>query len=86
MCCSFAYREVLDKVLGFVPQLAIEDELASPFQQQQLIKSLKDVNAGLVNSAHNGSASVDNTAHCSHYNGCCSRIQTYICMHAYSVC
>ena len=70
------YREVFDKVSGVVTQLAIEDQLAASFQKQQLVKSLKDVNAGLVDGAHNGPASVHNVAHGPHDDGSCSCIKT----------
>ena len=61
--------EVVDEVLGVLAQLAIEDGLTPPLQQQQLIKGLKDVDAGLVDGAHNGPASVDDVAHCTHHDG-----------------
>ena len=73
-----AHREVLDEMLGLVAQLSVEDELPAPLQQQQLIKGLKDVDAGLVDGAHYCPACVDNVAHCAHHNGCCSRIQSCI--------
>ena len=75
---SAADQEILDEMLGLVTQLPVEDELPAPLQQQQLIKGLKDVDAGLVDGAHNGPARVDNVAHCAHHNGCCSRIQACI--------
>lgn len=65
-------------------QLAIEDGLPSTLQQQQLIKRLKDVDGGLVNGAHNGSACVDNVAYSTHDDGCCSGIQTCRVMRAVS--
>ena len=77
-----ACLEVLNEVVRVDSQLAIEDRLPSTLQQQQLIKRLKDVDAGLVNGAHNGSASVHNVAHSTHDNGCCSGIQTWICTQA----
>ena len=70
-----AHREVLDKVFRLVAQLAIEDELSTPLQQQQLIKCLEDVNAGLVDGADNGPPCVHYVAHCAHHNGCCPRIK-----------
>ena len=73
-----SHREVFDKLLGLVAQLSIEDELPAPLQQQQLIKGLKDVDAGLVDGAHNGPACVDDVTHCSHDNGCSSSIQSYM--------
>ncbi len=71
-------------MLGLVAQLSVEDELPAPLQQQQLIKRLKDVDARLVDGAHNCPACVDDVTHCSHYNGCCSRVQaciSLICRH-----
>ena len=67
--------EVLDKILGIFAQLTIEDGFTTSLQQQQLIKGLKDVNTGLVNSAHNCPACVDNVAHGTHHNGSSSGIQ-----------
>ena len=71
--------EVLNEILGVFAQLAIEDGLPSPLQQQQLIKGLKDVNAGLVDGADYGASCVDNVAHCSHHNG--SRPCVQSCKH-----
>ena len=67
--------EVLNEVLGVSTQLAIEDGLTAPLQQQQLIKRLEDVNAGLVDGAHNGPAGVDDVSHCTHHDGGSSGIQ-----------
>ncbi len=75
---SAAHREILDEMLGLVAQLSIEDELPASLQQQQLIKGLKDVDAGLVDGAHNCPACVDNVTHRPHHNSCCSRIQACI--------
>ncbi len=73
-----AYREVVNEAARVFAQLPIEDALSSPLQQQQLIKGLKDVNAGLVNGTHNRPARVDNVAHRPHDNSCSSSIQTCI--------
>ena len=73
-----AYREVVNEAAGVFAQLPIEDTLASPLQQQQLIKGLKDVNAGLVNGTHDCPARVDNVAHRPHHNSRSSSIQTCI--------
>ena len=67
--------EVLDKILGIFAQLAIEDGFTTSLQQQQLIKGLKDVDAGLVDGAHDRPACVDNVAHSTHHNGSSSGIQ-----------
>jgi len=75
---SAAHREIFDEMLGLVTQLSVEDEFPAPLQQQQLIKGIKDVDAGLVDGTHNCPACVDNVTHCAHHNGCCSRIQTCI--------
>ena len=75
VCMCETDLEVLNEVLRVFAQLAIEDGLPSPLQQQQLIKGLKDINAGLVDGAHYGSACVDNVAHCPHHNSSCTRIQ-----------
>ena len=66
--------EVLDKILGIFAQLAIEDGFTTSLQQQQLIKGLKDVNAGLVDGAHNRPACVDDVAHSTHHKGSSSGI------------
>ena len=68
--------KVLNEILGVLAQLAIKDGLPSPLQQQQLIKGLENVNAGLVNGAHNGAPCVDYVTHCSHHNGSRPCIQT----------
>ena len=62
-----------------VSQLTIEDGLPSPLQQQQLIKGLKDVDAGLVDGAHNGPARVDYVAYSAHDYSSSPRVQA--CMH-----
>ena len=72
---SCTYREVVNESAGVFAQLAIEDALPTPLQQQQLIKGLKDVNAGLVDGAHDGPACVDNVTHSPHDNGCCPGVQ-----------
>ena len=69
------HREVVDESAGVVAQLSVEDALASPLEQQKLIKGLKNVDGRLVDGAHNGSAGVDDVAHSSHHNGRCSGIQ-----------
>ncbi len=71
--------EVLDKILGIFAQLAIEDGFTASLQQQQLIKGFKDVDAGLVDGAHNGPACVDDVAHSAHHNGSSSGIQACSC-------
>jgi len=71
-----AYREVVNEAARVFAQLAIEDALSSPLQQQQLIERLKDVDAGLVDGTHNCPACVDDVAHCPHHNSCSSSIQT----------
>ena len=73
-----AHLEVVNEVAGVVSQLTIEDGLPSPLQQQQLIKGLEDVNAGLVDGAHYGSPRIHNVAHCAHHNGSCPGVQTCI--------
>ena len=70
--------EVVNEVAGVVSQLAIEDGLPSPLQQQQLIKGFKDVNAGLVDGAHYGSPRVHNVTHSPHDNGSGPGVQTYM--------
>ena len=71
-----AHLEVLNEVPGILPQLPIENRFTTSLQQQQLIKRLEDVDAGLVNGADNSSACVDNVAHCPHDDGSSPRIQT----------
>ena len=70
--------KVVNEVAGVVSQLAIENGFASPLQQQQLIKGLKDVNAGLVDGTHNGPSRVDNVTHSPHDNCSGSGVQTYV--------
>ena len=61
-------------------ELTCVDGLSAPLEQQQLIKGLKDVNGRLVDGADYGAACVDDVAHSSHDNGCCSCIQP--CTHS----
>ena len=63
------HREVVNESARVLAQLSIEDALAPSLQQQQLVKRLKNVDGGLVDSAHNGAPRVDNVAHSPHYNG-----------------
>ena len=72
-----SHLEVVNEMVGEVTQLAIENGFSSSLQQQQLVKGLKDVNAGLVDGAHYGAACVHNVAYCAHHNGSRSSIQTY---------
>ena len=74
---SCTYRKVVNESPRIFAELTIENALPSPLQQQQLIKGLKDVNAGLVDGAHNGPAGVDNVAHSPHDDGGCPGIQPY---------
>ncbi len=73
-----AYREVVNEAARVFAQLPIENALSSPLQQQQLIKGLEDVNAGLVDGTHNCPACVDNVAHRPHHNSCSSSIKACI--------
>lgn len=66
----------MHQVFGLVTKLTIEDELAAPLQQQKLIESLKDVDAGLMYCTHNGPACVDYVAHCAHDNSSSTSVQT----------
>ena len=76
--------EVVDEILGVLAQLTIEDGFTSALQQKQLVKGLKDVNAGLVDGAYYGSARVDNVTHCPHDNGSCSGIKTCMYLSSFS--
>ena len=54
-------------------------DIPSRLHQQQVIKGLKDVNAGLVDGAHHSAPSVHSVTHTPHDNGCCSGIQACSC-------
>ena len=72
---AYSHLEVVSEMFGEVTQLAIGNGFSSPLQQQQLVKGLKDVNAGLMDGAHYGP--VYSVAYCAHHDGSCSNIQAY---------
>ena len=63
------HRKIVDESTRVSAQLSIEDALAAPLQQQQLIEGLEDVDGRLVDGAYDGAAGVDNVAHSPHHNG-----------------
>jgi len=75
-----AHLEVGNELGGLLAQAAMVGDIPPRLHQQQVIKRLKDVNAGLVDGAHHSAPSVHSVTHTPHDNGCCSGIQACSCV------
>ena len=76
---SDAYLKVGNELGGLLAEAAMVGDIPSRLHQQQVVKGLKDVNAGLVDGTYHSAPSVHSVTHTPHDNGCCSGIQACNC-------
>ena len=74
---SDTHLKVGNELGGLLAEAAMVGDISSRLHQQQVVKGLKDVNAGLVDCAHHSTPGVDGVTHTPHDNGCCSGVQSY---------
>ena len=70
-----AYLKVCNQLAGLLAQGAMVGDIPSRLHQQQVIKGLEDVDAGLVDGAHHCASSVHCVTHSTHDNGSSPCIQ-----------
>ena len=80
---SGAHLEVGNELGGLLAQAAMVGDVPPRLHQQQVIKGLKNVDAGLVDGAHHGAPGVHSVTHAPHDNGCCSGIQACSCTNGF---